>query len=112
MTTNGENQSKPPLFQRIKAHNVLSFGPDGIDLEMKPLNVLIGPNGSGKSNLLDVINVLSVSPDLRGDFIERNGALSDWIWRGIELESSVLEAEVFEPTCGRSFFASRRIRRI
>ena len=103
MTTNGENQSKPPLFQRIKAHNVLSFGPDGIDLEMKPLNVLIGPNGSGKSNLLDVINVLSVSPDLRGDFIERNGALSDWIWRGIELESSVLEAEVFEPTCGRSF---------
>ena len=31
---------------------MLSFGPDGIDLELGPLNVLIGPNGSGKSNLV------------------------------------------------------------
>ena len=57
MATNGENQPKPPLFQRIKAQNLLSFGPDGIDLELGPLNVLIGPNGSGKSNLLDVISL-------------------------------------------------------
>ena len=103
MSTNGQDQAKPPLFQRIKAQNLLSFGPDGIDLELGPLNVLIGPNGSGKSNLLDAINLLSVSPDLRVDFIRRKGAVSDWMWRGGGLGSTVLEAEVFEPTCEGSF---------
>ena len=34
------------MFNRIKLKNILSFGPDGHDLELGPLNVLIGPNGS------------------------------------------------------------------
>ena len=54
-----EKRAKPNLFQRIKAQNLLSFGPDGIDLELGPLNVLIGPNGSGKSNLLDAFQLVS-----------------------------------------------------
>ena len=37
------------LFHTLKLSGLLSFGPDGIALPMKPLNVLIGPNGSGKS---------------------------------------------------------------
>ena len=41
--------AKKPTLKRIKAKNLLSFGPDGIDLELSALNVLIGPNGSGKS---------------------------------------------------------------
>ena len=97
MTTNGEDQPKPPLFQRIKAQNVLSFGPNGIDLELGPLNVLIGPNGSGKSNLLDAINLLIVSSDLRCDFIGNRGTVSDWVWRGVGPGGAVLEAEVLEP---------------
>ena len=40
------------LIHRLKVAGLLSFGPDGIDLPLKPLNVLIGPNGSGKSNTL------------------------------------------------------------
>ena len=54
MSTNGQDQAKLPLFRWISARNLLSFGPDGIDLELGPLNVLIGPNGSGKSNLLEL----------------------------------------------------------
>ena len=46
------------LIHRIKLKNILSFGPDAQDLELKPLNVLIGPNGSGKSNLIEVIGLL------------------------------------------------------
>ncbi|MDE0448831.1 MAG: AAA family ATPase [Spirochaetaceae bacterium] len=41
---------------------LLSFGPEGIDLPLQPLNVLIGPNGSGKSNLLEVLALLRASP--------------------------------------------------
>ena len=41
------------LIQRIKLQNLLSFGPDAQELELRPLNVLIGPNGSGKSNLIE-----------------------------------------------------------
>ena len=43
------------FMHRIRLENILSFGPDAQELELKPLNVLIGPNGSGKSNLIEVI---------------------------------------------------------
>ena len=38
-----------PLRQ-ITVKNLLSFGGEGICLDLGPFNVLIGPNGSGKSN--------------------------------------------------------------
>ena len=46
------------LIERLRVQGLLSFGPDGIDLTLEPLNVLIGPNGSGKSNLLQVLGLL------------------------------------------------------
>ena len=46
------------FMHSIKLENILSFGPDAQELELKPLNVLIGPNGSGKSNLIEVIGLL------------------------------------------------------
>jgi predicted ATPase len=54
--------SQGHLLQRLKARNLLSFGPTGIDLELRPLNVLIGANGSGKSNLLEAIALLRAAP--------------------------------------------------
>ena len=50
------------FMHRIKLANILSFGPDSQELELKPLNVLIGPNGSGKSNLIEVIGLLKAAP--------------------------------------------------
>ena len=40
------------MMHKLKVSGLLSFGLQGIDLSMEPLNVLIGPNGAGKSNLL------------------------------------------------------------
>ena len=46
------------FIERLQVKGLLSFGPDGIDLPLEPLNVIIGPNGSGKSNLLQVLALL------------------------------------------------------
>lgn len=46
------------FIERLQVKGLLSFGPDGIDLPLEPLNVIIGPNGSGKSNLLKVLALL------------------------------------------------------
>ena len=70
------------FLNSVKFTNLLSFGPDGMELELQPLNVLIGPNGSGKSNFIDLISLLcSVSSDLRG-FSLGNGIPSDWNYKG------------------------------
>ena len=50
------------FLQNVTARNVLSFGPSGMSLDLRPLNVLIGANGSGKSNLLEVISLLQAAP--------------------------------------------------
>ena len=82
MSTNGEDQPKPPLFQRIKAQNLLSFGPDGIDLELGPLNVLIGPNGSGKSNFLEIFSLLKAAPQTLAAPVREGGGVQEWVWKG------------------------------
>ena len=71
------------LIQRLDARGLLSFGPQGIDLGLRPLNVLIGPNGSGKSNLLESITLLKAAPrDLAGAILRGGNAVRDWIWSG------------------------------
>ena len=70
------------FMHRIKLENILSFGPEAQELELKPLNVLIGPNGSGKSNLIEVIGLLRAAPS---DFtvpMREGGGIDNWIWRG------------------------------
>ena len=70
------------FMHRIKLKNILSFGPDGQELELKPLNVLIGPNGSGKSNLIEVIGLLRAAPQELTTPIIAGGGATEWIWRG------------------------------
>ena len=50
------------FIKHIKASNILSFGPEGLDLPLGKLNVLIGPNGSGKSNFLELLALLQSTP--------------------------------------------------
>ncbi len=52
---NGTGTSEKLLIKRLKVSGLLSFGPTGIDLPMRGLNVLIGVNGSGKSNFLEIL---------------------------------------------------------
>lgn len=70
------------FMHRIKLKNVLSFGPDTQDLELRPLNVLIGPNGSGKSNLIEAISLLQAAPGDLQKPIREGGGVGNWVWRG------------------------------
>ena len=70
------------MIRRIKVSGLLSFGPQGIDLSMEPLNVLIGSNGSGKSNLLEVLGLLRAAPRELAGPIKRGGGVWEWLWKG------------------------------
>ena len=94
MATNGEPILDPAFFKRIKAQNLLSFGPEGIDLELKPLNVLIGPNGSGKSNLLEIFALLQAAPFQLAQPVRQGGGASEWVWKGAPDYVASLSAEL------------------
>jgi len=72
-----------PFLKSIRPVNLLSFGPNTREIELRPLNILIGANGSGKSNLIEIIGLLSKLPDKDpwADVIATGGA-SEWIWKG------------------------------
>ena len=72
-------KTNAPL-RNITLKNLLSFGPEGLSLDLEPLNVLIGPNGSGKSNLLDGIELLKSAPVQVTDPIRNGGGIRNWIW--------------------------------
>ena len=67
------------FMHSIKLENILSFGPDAQELELKPLNVLIGPNGSGKSNLIEAISLLRAAPSDIMAPIREGGGSANWI---------------------------------
>ena len=77
------------LFHRLKLSGLLSFGPDGIDLPMERLNVLIGPNGVGKSNLLEAVSLLQAAPRGITEPISRGGGVREWAWKGEEASASI-----------------------
>ncbi|MDE2786490.1 MAG: AAA family ATPase [Chloroflexota bacterium] len=70
------------LIRRLKISGMLSFGPQGIDLPMEPLNVLIGPNGSGKSNFIEALALLQAAPRDLSAPVRRMGGISEWLWKG------------------------------
>ena len=89
--------AKTPTLKRIRARNLLSFGPDGIDLELPALTVLIGPNGSGKSNMFEAIRLLQAAPRDLAEPVRDGGGVSDWIWKGQPNSSATVEAIVENP---------------
>ena len=81
------------FMHRIKLKNILSFGPEEQELELKPLNVLIGPNGSGKSNLIEVLGLLQAAPREVTTPIVDGGGVGNWMWKG-EPRASSAQVEV------------------
>ena len=51
------------MLKRIKIQGYKSLV--NLELNLKPLSVLVGPNASGKSNLLDALQLLSQIATLR-----------------------------------------------
>ena len=86
------------LVERLKLQNILSFGPDPVELELKPLNVLIGPNGAGKSNLIEIIDLLRCAPSDISRPISKGGGVSQWIRQGKPEASSAKVEVVANPT--------------
>ena len=70
------------LIKELRLKNFLSFGPEGQNLELGPLNVFIGPNGSGKSNLIEAIHLLQATPANFSKPIHKLGGIREWLWMG------------------------------
>ena len=70
------------LIERLQVRGLLSFGPNGIDLEMEPLNVLIGPNACGKSNFLAALELLQASAKDTAAYLDETGGHGEWLWKG------------------------------
>lgn len=89
---------RAPLIRRLSLQNFLSYGPEGVSVDLLPLNVLIGPNASGKSNLLEALAVLrATATDLQGA-IREGGGIDEYIWKGRDAgEGAVLAAVVDDP---------------
>ena len=86
------------LIRNLKVSHLLSFGPTGIDLPMRPLNVLIGANGSGKSNFVEVLSLLKSAPRELSEPIKAMGGVREWLWkdRGRSHEA-LIEVSVSHP---------------
>jgi predicted ATPase len=70
------------LLKKLKVAGLLSFGPEGVDLPLRDLNVFIGPNGSGKSNLLEILALLKAAPRSLPDPVKEMGGVREWLWKG------------------------------
>jgi predicted ATPase len=89
------------LLREIQVRNLLSFGPEGVVLPLRPLNVLIGPNGSGKSNLIEAISLLQSAPRLLASPVRDGGGIGDWLWKGARRPTAHLEV-IVENEVGRN----------
>jgi len=73
-----------PFLKSIRPVNLLSFGPNTEEIELRPLNILIGPNGSGKSNFIEVLGLLKELPDKDPwSTVLETGGVDEWIWKGL-----------------------------
>jgi predicted ATPase len=70
------------LLERIRLTNFLSYGPEGVEIHLQPLNVLIGANGSGKSNLIEALSILQAAPTDLSKPIREGGGMAEWPWKG------------------------------
>ncbi|MBI3649870.1 MAG: AAA family ATPase [Acidobacteria bacterium] len=88
------------LIHSIRLRNFLSYGGQGEEIKLEPLNVLIGRNASGKSNLIEAINLLHAAPVNLASPIQQGGGISEWIWKGRQENSTTpafLEAIIDYP---------------
>lgn len=73
---------KGTALKQITLANFLSYGEEGVSLDLGSMNVLVGPNGAGKSNLLDAIGFLSATTKGVAVPVRMGGGVSDWIYKG------------------------------
>ena len=85
------------LLRSIHVKDLLSFGPEGVDLDLPALTVLIGPNGSGKSNLFEALGLLHASPSQLARPVRDGGGIRNWLWNRGRDATARIEAVVEYP---------------
>ncbi|MGO8671146.1 MAG: AAA family ATPase [Capsulimonadaceae bacterium] len=86
------------FIRNLKVSGLLSFGPSGIDLPMRDLNVLIGSNGSGKSNLVEILALLKASPSNLPTPMKEMSGVREWFWKGDKApKEAIIEALIEQP---------------
>jgi predicted ATPase len=81
------------FIHKIKLTNFLSYGSEGEEIELQPLNVLIGRNSAGKSNLIEAISILKATPiDLPAPF-RQGGGINEFLWKG-ERSNSIANIDI------------------
>lgn len=100
----------PPLIRRLTLQNFLSYGPEGMAVDLLPLNVLIGPNASGKSNLLEALAILrATAKDLQAA-IREGGGSGEYVRKGTDsLTRAVIQATVDDPFPGYPDLLTHRL---
>jgi len=91
------------LLHSLRLENFLSYGPEGVQLELEPLNILIGQNASGKSNLIQAVELLRAAPSNLSSPIVQGGGVDEWLYKGghmpknrgvVRIEADVGHAEI------------------
>jgi len=85
------------MLKSLELTNLLSFGAEGVALDLGPLNVLIGPNGSGKSNIIEAIGLLQSAPRDLALPVREGGGIRDWLWKGAGNTTATIEAVIDYP---------------
>jgi predicted ATPase len=85
-------------LKSIKVAGLLSFSPDGVEIPLSDLTVLIGPNGSGKSNLLEILSLLRASVKSLPAPMKEMGGTRQWFWRADNSVTPTIEALVTNPS--------------
>lgn len=70
------------LIRSLRVRNFLSYGSEGDELALQPLNVLIGANASGKSNLIEALGLLQATPTDLTAPLREGGGIGEWLWKG------------------------------
>lgn len=86
------------LLHSLRLENFLSYGPEGVQLELEPLNILIGQNASGKSNLIQAVELLRAAPNGLSSFLRQGGGATEWLYKGgTDLPAAEVAAAVDYP---------------
>lgn len=86
------------FIHSIRLENFLSYGNEGEEIELQPLNVLIGSNASGKSNLIEAIGLLQATPGNLTAPIREGGGVREWLWKGATgIPTAEIEAVIDYP---------------
>jgi predicted ATPase len=85
------------LIQQLTPRNFLSFGPENVGIDLKPLNLLIGPNGSGKSNLIEAVSFMRAATREFDAITRKGGGVKEWIWKGDTEKAATVDWVVSYP---------------